>query len=85
MKILYFATIRSRLGLADEDVALPKGVATVGDLVKWQRDRGGAFAEIFRDLKVVRVAVNEEYAGPETRLGANDEVAFFPPVTGGAR
>jgi molybdopterin synthase sulfur carrier subunit len=83
MKVLYFAAIRSRLGVADEDLALPPGVATVGELVAWQRGRGPAYAEVFRDLKVVRVAVNEEYAGPERCLSPGDEVAFFPPVTGG--
>lgn len=84
MKILYFAAIRSRLGLAEEEIALPAGVTTVGELLRWQRGRGPAHAEAFRDNQVVRVAVNEEYAGPEQRVAQGDEIAFFPPVTGGS-
>lgn len=83
MKILYFAAIRSRVGLAEEEIVLPSGVSTVGELLRWQRGRGPAFAEAFRDAQVVRVAVNEEYAGPESRVAEGDEIAFFPPVTGG--
>jgi len=84
VKLLYFASIRSRLGLGEEELELPDGVATVAELIAWQRCRGPAFAEAFKDLTVVRVAVNEEYAEPARRLGDRDEVAFFPPVTGGA-
>jgi sulfur-carrier protein len=84
MKILYFAAIRSRLGLAEEEIALPSGVTTVGELLRWQRARGPAYAEAFRDNQVVRVAVNEEYAGPEQHVAQGDEIAFFPPVTGGS-
>lgn len=83
MKLLYFAAIRSRVGIGDEAIALPSGIRTVADLVAWQRERGPAFAEAFRDLQVVRVAVNEEYARPEHPVRDGDEVAFFPPVTGG--
>lgn len=83
MKILYFAAIRSRIGVAEEEIALPPDVATVGELIRWQRGRGPAFAEAFRDQQLVRVAVNEEYAGPEQRVAQGDEIAFFPPVTGG--
>lgn len=83
MKLLYFAALRSRLGVGEEEVALPPEVRTVAGLIAWQRRRGPAFAEAFRDLQVVRVAVNEEYAGPEQAIGPQDEIAFFPPVTGG--
>ena len=52
-------------------------------LVRWMKSRGPAFAEVFSDLEVVRIAVNQEYIVGNTPLKENDEVAFFPPVTGG--
>jgi molybdopterin synthase sulfur carrier subunit len=83
LKLLYFAWLREKAGLGEEDVALPDGVATVADLLDWLESRGGGYAEAFSDRKVVRVAVNQEYVSLEHPVAAGDEVAFFPPVTGG--
>lgn len=83
MKILYFAWLRERVGLGEETIALPEGVATVGDLTAWMRARGPRHAEAFSRTRLVRCAVNQEFATPDTRLAEGDEVAFFPPVTGG--
>ena len=83
MKILYFAWLRSRTGLAEETVDPPAEVATVADLLDWLKGRGDGHAEALADLSVVRVAVNLEYAGLNAKVGPNDEVALFPPVTGG--
>ena len=52
-------------------------------LIAWQKSRGGGFSEAFANDRVVRVAVNQEYAQPADPVAAGDEVAFFPPVTGG--
>ena len=83
MKILYFAWIRSKIGLSEETVDLPADVSTVKDLLNWLRDRGPQHAEALQDASVVRVAVNEEYASLDAPVAASDEVALFPPVTGG--
>ncbi len=83
MKILYFAWLRERTGCAEEDIPLPEGVKTVGQLVDWQIGRGGGFAQAFADRATIRVAVNMDYADADTPLGESDEIAFFPPVTGG--
>ena len=83
MKILYFAWLRERTGCAEEDIPLPEGVKTVGQLVDWQIGRGGGFAQAFADRATIRVAVNMDYADAGTPVGEDDEVAFFPPVTGG--
>jgi len=83
LRLLYFAWLRERLGRAEEDVAPPASVQTVGELIAWlgarESGRGAAFAE----PGLIRAAVNQEFAGPETRLSPGDEVALFPPVTGG--
>lgn len=83
MKILYFAWIRSKIGNSEETIDLPDGVSTVNDLLEWLREQGPGHAEALQDLSVVRVAVNEEYAGFDAPVSAGDEIALFPPVTGG--
>ena len=83
MKILYFAWLRARIGVAEEQVALPAGIGDVAALLGWLRDRGPRHAEALRDLSVVRVAVNQDYVGLDHPLAEGDEVAIFPPVTGG--
>jgi len=83
MKILYFAWLRARTGMAMEDVAPPADVRTVGDLLAWLRDRSPGHAEALKDLAIVRVAVNQEFARADHPVKAGDEVALFPPVTGG--
>jgi sulfur-carrier protein len=83
MKLLYFAWLRARIGRADEELALPHEVHDVGALLDWLKTRGPGYAEALRDLSVVRVAVNQDYVGREHRVRDSDEVAIFPPVTGG--
>jgi molybdopterin synthase sulfur carrier subunit len=83
MKILYFAWLRSRIGITEERVEPPAEVTTVGTLLGWLQARGPRFAEALKDLSIVRVAVNQEYVGWDHPVRAGDEVALFPPVTGG--
>ncbi|MDP6344408.1 MAG: molybdopterin converting factor subunit 1 [Alphaproteobacteria bacterium] len=83
MKVLYFAWLRSQTGLSEEDVDPPADVATVGQLMDWLAERSPGHAEAFANLEAVRCAVNQEYAKPDAAVGRDDEVAFFPPVTGG--
>jgi len=82
VKILYFASLREALGCAGETLELPPGVATVAALRSHLAARGEAWAalETHRNL---RSAVNQRVAGPEAPVASGDEVAFFPPVTGG--
>jgi molybdopterin synthase sulfur carrier subunit len=83
LTILYFAWLRERTGLSQEELALPAGVRTVADLMEFLAERGAGHAEAFRGRRTVRCAVNQEFADPATVLQPGDEVAFFPPVTGG--
>jgi molybdopterin synthase sulfur carrier subunit len=82
-RILYFAWLRERMGRTDEELPLPSGVGTVGGLVALLRERDDAGAAAFAHPAMVRAAVNQEFATPETAVRDTDEVAFFPPVTGG--
>lgn len=83
MRLLYFAWLRARVGHAEEVVTLPAEVRDVAGLLEWLRGRGGNYAEALRDLSVVRVAVNQDYVGGDHPVRDGDEVAIFPPVTGG--
>jgi molybdopterin synthase sulfur carrier subunit len=83
VKLLYFAWLRARIGHAEEELAVPAEVRDVAGLLRWLQDRGGGYAEALRDLSVVRVAVNQEYVGGDHPVRDGDEVALFPPVTGG--
>jgi molybdopterin synthase sulfur carrier subunit len=83
VKLLYFARLREDLGTGAEDLALPEGVGTVAALRSHLAARGGAWAAALADGKALRVAVNHALADAATPIRAGDEVAFFPPVTGG--
>ncbi len=83
VKILYFASMRERMGRNEEDLAMPGKVSTVRELIAWLLDRDAAGASAFAQPSLVRAAVNQEFAGLDTKVGDGDEIAFFPPVTGG--
>lgn len=82
LRILYFAWLREKVGTGEETLPLPEGVATVGGLIAWQRTRSPGHATAFAS-PLVRCAVNQDFATAEAAIAPGDEVAFFPPVTGG--
>lgn len=81
--VRYFAWVRERVGHAEEEVAVPADVATVGELARWLAKRGPGYAEAFRRADVVRAALDQVHVKPSAPLAGAREVAFFPPVTGG--
>ncbi len=82
LKVLLFASLRETLGTSQEAVSVPTP-ANVGALISELRDRGEAWARALAAGKCWRVAVNQDMATLETVLSEGDEVAIFPPVTGG--
>lgn len=83
MRLLYFASVRQKLGLGEETLTLPGDVTTVGALAAFLAARGPSYAAVFTDLRPLRAAVNQTHAHFDDPVGDGDEVAFFPPVTGG--
>ncbi len=83
MQLLYFGWVRAKIGVGGEDIDPPDGVIDVRTLMSWLQQRGGGYAEALADQSVVKVAVNQELAGPDAAVGKGDEVALFPPMTGG--
>lgn len=83
MRILYFAWVRQKVGMAEEEVSPPPEVRDVAGLVAWLSARSSGHAAAFAQARQIRAAVNQEFATPDAPVAAGDEVAFFPPVTGG--
>ncbi len=83
VKVLFFARLREEFGTSAEVIDLPGSASTVNGLRALLMRRGGAWQRVLADPKLVRVAVNQDMAAGGAPLNAGDEVAFFPPVTGG--
>ena len=83
LSVRYFAWMREHTGTGVETVALPDGVTCVGELVPHLIAMSDGHALALKDMQAVRVAVNRNYGDLDTAVAAGDEVAFFPPVTGG--
>ena len=81
--IIYFARLREALGVGSEKLALPAGVCDLDGLRGLLVARGGAWATELAGSKPVRAAINQDMAQGDTGITDGDEVAFFPPVTGG--
>jgi sulfur-carrier protein len=82
-QLLYFAWVRERIGQADESLSLPADITTVGALLDILIARGGGYADALSKRDKIRIAVNQAYVGETFPVSDFDEIAFFPPVTGG--
>ena len=83
VKVLFFAGLREQLGTSGEEIELPGGVNTVGGLRSHLLQRGDSWQAALSEKKLVRMAVNQDMVEAGAKIKAGDEVAFFPPVTGG--
>jgi len=83
LKLVYFAWVRERIGKAEEEVAPPRSIATVAELINWLSARGEEYAYAFENPKVIRAAIDRAHVRPETAIAGAREIAFFPPMTGG--
>ena len=83
MKLRYFAWVRERIGLAEEELEPPAEVATVGDLLTSLQGRGPEYEHALAEPKVIRVAVDQVHVQRDAPVRAAREVALFPPMTGG--
>ncbi|WP_018700452.1 molybdopterin converting factor subunit 1 [Amorphus coralli] len=83
MRVVYFAWVRERVGLEEEDVEVPAEVKTAGDLVSWLRERSPGHAFALEEPDIIRIAVDRVHAQPDQPIAGAREVALFPPMTGG--
>lgn len=83
IRLVYFAWVRERIGLADEHVTLPAEVRTAGDLIVWLSGRDEVYAYALEAASTIRVAVDQMHIDHDEPIGAAREIALFPPMTGG--
>jgi molybdopterin synthase sulfur carrier subunit len=83
MKALYFAWVRERIGMAEEEIAPPQNVATVADLMAWLSSKGDNYAAGFAERRTLRAALDHTHVKHDALIQNAREIAFFPPMTGG--
>lgn len=83
MKAVYFAWVRERVGVADEQIYPPPEVATVGDLMAWLRTKGENYEHAFENARTIRAALDRKHVKHDAPIAGTREIAFFPPMTGG--
>jgi molybdopterin synthase sulfur carrier subunit len=83
VKLRYFAWVRERVGRGEEEIALPANIGTVNDLMSWLAGRGEEYAHAFENPKIIRAAIDRNHVRPDTAIAGAQEIAFFPPMTGG--
>jgi sulfur-carrier protein len=83
LKLLYFAWVRERIGVAEEEIEPPADVQTVGQLMTWLAGKGEQYAYAFENPKVIRAAIDRNHVRADAKIAGAAEIAFFPPMTGG--
>lgn len=83
LNIVYFAWVKERLGRDGESVEIDEKVQRVGDLISRLRSRDAAFEHVFKDTTKLRFALDQDFVDLNAKIGEADELAIFPPVTGG--
>jgi molybdopterin synthase sulfur carrier subunit len=83
MRVLYFAWVKEKAGIAAEDIDPPKSVTTIAELIDWLKARGPEFANAFARSEVIRAAIDRTHVRHDAKIVGAREIAFFPPVTGG--
>jgi len=82
MKILFFASLREQLNTEEEQWKELNGALTAGDVLAQLQTRGEPWASSLNADRLL-VSVNQEISNLRTKIKVDDELAFFPPVTGG--
>jgi molybdopterin synthase sulfur carrier subunit len=83
VKLLYFARLRDKIGIAEEMLDLPENIDRLSSLLIWLTDRGENYALALDDSDTIRVAIDQEHVIGDAPLNGAREIALFPPMTGG--
>lgn len=82
-KLVYFAWVRERIGIGEEEIDLPETVRTGADLLSWMKTRGENYEAALAVDNAIRIAVDQEHVDHDEPIGSPREIALFPPMTGG--
>ena len=83
MHIKYFSWVKDQIGEESENIKITEEIITVNDLINFLKKKNDKYAKTFDDFSVIRCAVNMEVTDLNHKISDNDEIAFFPPMTGG--
>ena len=83
MIIKYFSWIKEHIGKSEEHIELPEHIKNVNELINYLNEIDKKYNLIFAKKDIIKIAVNKTYSSFDTNINENDEIAFFPPVTGG--
>ena len=83
VKLVYFAWVREKIGKGEEELDLPAGVTTVGELLAYLKTLGEEYDEALKFPEAIRVALNQEHAHHSEKIAGVGEIGIFPPMTGG--
>ena len=83
MNILYFSWIKDKLGKTKENITIDENISSVAELITFLKSKDETYKEVFKDMSSIRVSINMETANMDDPISINDEIAFFPPMTGG--
>ena len=83
MIIKYFSWIKEHIGKSEELIELPDDITTIAELINYLNNLNDHYKRAFIKRDLIKIAVNKMYCSVETKISNNDEIAFFPPVTGG--
>ena len=83
MIIKYFSWVKEHIGKSEEQIVLPDHIKNVNDLINYLNEIDEKYNLIFDKKELIKIAVNKSYSSFDADINDNDEIAFFPPVTGG--
>ena len=83
MHIKYFSWVKDQIGIESENITINEKINSVNELIIFLKKKNEKYSKAFEDLSVIRCAVNMEVVNLDNKINDNDEIAFFPPMTGG--
>jgi sulfur-carrier protein len=83
IKLVYFAWVRERVGMPEEEIEVPTAATSVSDLIEWLKTRGEEYEYAFENAPLIRTAIDKVHVKHDALIGNAREIAFFPPMTGG--
>ena len=83
MVIKYFSWIKEHIGKSEEQITIPSYITNVDQLINYLNEKETKYNLLFEKKELIKIAVNKTYSSFETKVSNSDEIAFFPPVTGG--